>query len=141
MDVTLTRAVIEQVAAKTGYRYSWDEDGDLRIGMSRRRGKDLIFYISMNAADKGLFKASCYCDRYFSPDEYLSGLVFCNDWNDNRLMPRAIMLKPDRDGDRRIYLNFMVICSRGISIDVLSENFEFFLHTAHDFWEEADRTL
>ncbi len=141
MNVTLTRGILENVIASTGYRYRWDEDGDLRIGISRKKGKDLIFFVISSAADKGILKAVCHCERYFAPDEYLQALTFCNDWNDTRLMPRATLLRPDRDGDRRIVLDSVILCSAGVTTELLKENFEFFLFTAHEFWEEADRLL
>jgi hypothetical protein len=137
----LSISLVAEAVVEEQLKYHIDEEGNIRISFSRRKGKDLEFYVSSESTTFGVLSISCLVHRYFHQSEFASLLMFCNRWNRERRIPKSYISDPDADGDYWVNLNHSIFCTNGITRELIKENLTLFIQASMEFWDELDSAI
>jgi hypothetical protein len=137
----LTMSLIEQGVKAAEFRYKIDQDGDLHIGVSRKKGKDLDFYVWQSPIEREIVALACFVTRWFKESELARAMQFCNDWNRKTRVPKAYVTEPDEDGDYRVRLEHTILCDGGVTVEQLEHAIGFFVWSSMQFWDQLDEAI
>lgn len=140
-SVALTRQLVIDALTAQQLKYTIDDEGDLHVVFSRRKGKDIDFFVFNPERTKGFLVAVGMCSRYFENDQLAKLITFCNTWNRDKRMPRAYVAGPDSDGDFTVRLDLQILCERGVPVDLVQDNLDLFMSASISFWNALDEEV
>jgi hypothetical protein len=111
----LSNELITSVLDARGYHYFTDSDGD--IG---GRWDDHLIYFFRFGSDREVFQVRTLAGHAFATDDVPRLYAFCNEWNHDRLWPKAYVHVSD-DGVARVCGEVAAHLSAGVSFDQLAQ--------------------
>lgn len=137
----LSRSLVVDAVSAENLRYTIDDDGDVHVILSRRKGKDLDVFVFGATANKGVLSFACFVKRWFPRSKMPELMFHCNEWNKTRRMPKAYVSGPDKDDDFSVGLDYSVFCERGIHRNLIQETVTSFCGGAIQFWDDLDERM
>lgn len=129
----LSNELIAAVLTGRGYTFHTDADGDL-VG---RWNDNLIYFFRFGTAGE-LFQVRTMTATTFPIDDVPALHAFCNDWNRDRLWPKAFVHVND-DGSTRVYGEVTADLERGVTIAQLDQLIECGISTGCQLAEAVAR--
>ncbi|MDI1460939.1 YbjN domain-containing protein [Catellatospora sp. KI3] len=107
--VPLTNDLIAAVLSTRGYNFSTDDDGDIGGVWN----DNVVYFLRQGATGEAL-QVRTIVATGFTVDDVPRLYAFCNEWNHDRLWPKAYVHVND-DGTARVVGEVMADLSRGVS--------------------------
>lgn len=114
----LTNELITHVLTERGYHFGVDDDGDVG-GM----WDDNVIYFFRRGSDNEILQIRILSNTDFTVDDVPQLYEFCNEWNHDRLWPKAFVHVAD-DGTARVCGEITTDLERGVSIAQLDQLME-----------------
>jgi Putative bacterial sensory transduction regulator len=111
----LTNDLIAHVLTARGYNFGTDDDGDIG-GM----WDDNLIWFFRRGSQGEMLQVRTLAAAEFSVDDVPRLYAFCNEWNHDRLWPKAFVHVND-DGTVRVFGEVTTDLERGVSHDQLDQ--------------------
>jgi hypothetical protein len=129
----LTNELIASVLSARGYNFGTDDDGDIG-GM----WDDNLIYFFRRGAEGEMLQIRILAATDFTVDDVPRLYAFCNEWNHDRLWPKAFVHVND-DGTARVCGEVTTDLERGVSAAQLDQLIGCGISTGCQMAEEAAR--
>lgn len=97
----MTRGLIERVLRDGNWKFSIDEDGDVRVQMSfdDTIECELTHYFKVLGDTSPMFRGFTFSDRRIMKRDWERAMTLCNSWNRDRLFPKVFLAIRDPEAD------------------------------------------